>query len=156
MENNARGIPVAYRMQMSAKRSNLRYALDTRVLKPLRLSIAGENSEGVPNVLAQRVSLPNLGRSLGCATAFLFAKPTNCLWRTIAEIYRIPSLTGRNGSTIGCRRRLGSCLGHCMAISWVCWADLAIERRLHRTSRSRRAYFDTREAQLPRREVRML
>jgi len=43
-----------------------------------------------------------------------------------------------------------------MAISWVCWADLAIERRVHRTSRARRAHFDTREAQLPRREVRML
>ena len=43
-----------------------------------------------------------------------------------------------------------------MAISWVCWADLAIEQRVHRTCRARRAYFDTREAQLPRRDAQML
>ncbi len=43
-----------------------------------------------------------------------------------------------------------------MAIPWVCWADLAIERLVHRTSPTGRARLDTHEAELLCRQAQML
>lgn len=43
-----------------------------------------------------------------------------------------------------------------MAIPWVCWTDLAIERLVHRTSPTGGAYLDTHEFWLLCREAQML